>query len=81
MALYGYNPELRFDIAKQGEIPAAKDRVVQLQRLQEKLREELLQSQERQGKYYNQRHIPKLFKRKDLVKLSTRNLKLKDKKL
>jgi transposase InsO family protein len=83
-ALYGYDPELRFDIEDtitKGEIPAARDRILRLQELRERLREELLISQERQAKYYNQRHQPRLFKRKDLVKLSTRNLKLKDKKL
>jgi transposase InsO family protein len=89
MALYGYNPELRFDIedaATKGEalaasVPAARDRILRLQELRDRLREELLKSQERQAKYYNQKHQPKLFKRKDLVKLSTRNLRLKDKKL
>jgi hypothetical protein len=84
MALYGYNLELRFDIkdaATKGEIPAAHDRILRLQELRDRLREELLKSQERQVKYYNQKHQPKLFKRGDLVKLSTRNLGLKDKKL
>ena len=84
MALYGYDPELRFDVedtATKGEIPAAKDRILRLQELRNRLRDELLKSQERQAKYYNQRHQPRLFKRRDLVKLSTRNLKLKDKKL
>ena len=82
MALYSYNLELRFDIAAtKGETPAARDRILRLQELRDWLREELLKSQERQAKYYNQKHQPKLFKRKDLVKLSTRNLRLKDKKL
>ena len=84
MALYGYNPELRFDVedaATKGETPAARDRILRLQELRNRLREELLKSQERQAKYYNQRHQPKLFKRGKLVKLSTRNLRLKDKKL
>ena len=84
MALYGYNLELRFDIedaATKGETPAAHDRILRLQELRDRLREELLKSQERQAKYYNQKHQPKLFKRKDLVKLSTRNLRLKNKKL
>jgi hypothetical protein len=84
MALYGYNPELRFDIedaATKGETPAARDRILRLQELRDRLREELLKSQERQAKYYNQKHQPKLFKRGELVKLSTRNLRLKDKKL
>jgi hypothetical protein len=84
MALYGYDPELRFDVmdtVTPGEAPAARDRIVRLQELRNRLKEELLKSQERQAKYYNQRHQPKLFKRGDLVKLSTRNLWLKDKKL
>jgi hypothetical protein len=84
MALYGYNLELRFDTedaATKGEAPAACDWILRLQELRDRLREELLKSQERQAKYYNQRHQPKLFKRRDLVKLSTRNLRLKDKKL
>lgn len=83
-ALYGYDPELRFDIedtVNQGEVPAARDRILRLHELRNRLKDELLKSQERQAKYYNQRHIPRLFKRGDLVKLSTRNLRLKDKKL
>jgi len=86
-ALYGYDPELRIDItsaedvASKGEAPAAHDRIARLTDLREYLREQLLQSQERQAKYYNQRHQPKLFKRGNLVKLSTRNIRLKDKKL
>ena len=46
-ALYGYDPELRFDVedaATPGEAPAARDRVLQLQELRERLKEELLQS-------------------------------------
>jgi transposase InsO family protein len=86
MALYGYNPELRIDISAEdsttkGEIPAARDRIEKLQELRNKLREELFNSQERQAKYYNQKHQPRLFKRGNLVKLSTRNLRLKNKKL
>jgi hypothetical protein len=84
MALYGYNPELRVDVEDnviEGEIPAAKDRIQRLEELRKRLKEEYLKAQERQAKYYNQRHQEKLFKRGDLVKLSTRNLRLKDKKL
>jgi hypothetical protein len=50
MALYGYNPELRFDVedaATLGEAPAARDRILRLQELRNRLKEELLQSQER----------------------------------
>ena len=68
-ALYGYDPDLRIDIdipstvdsAIKGEAPAAYDRVRRLSDLRERLKEQLLQSQERQANYYNQRHIPKLF--------------------
>ena len=84
MALYGYNPELRFDVedtATKGETPAAHDRILRLHELRDRLREELLKSQKRQAKYYNQRHQPKLFKRGSLIKLSTWNLRLKNKKL
>ena len=85
-ALYGYDPDLRIDIrpedsATKGEAPAAHDRITRLTELRQQLRDHLLQSQERQAKYYNQRHQPKLFKRGNLIKLSTRNLWLKDKKL
>ena len=88
-ALYGYDPDLRIDIdipstvdsAIKGEAPAAHERIRRLNDLRERLKEQLLQSQERQAKYYNQRHIPKLFQQGSLVKLSTRNLRLKDKKL
>src|SRR6266567_2619760 len=86
-ALYGYNPELRVDInsaedaATKGEALAAHDRIARLTELREYLQEQLLQSQERQAKYYNQRHQLKLFKRGNLVKLLTKNLRLKNKKL
>ena len=83
-ALYGYDPELRFDIADnvtKGEAPAARDRVERLHELRDRLRDEILKAQESQAKYYNQRHMPMAFKRGDFVKLSTRNLRLKNKKL
>ena len=47
MALYGYNPELRFDVedaATKGETPAAHDRILRLYELRDRLREELLKS-------------------------------------
>ena len=86
-ALYRYNPDLRIDIpsakdsAIKGEAPVAYDQVTRLNDLRNSLKEQLLHSQEHQAKYYNQRHIPRLFKRGNLVKLSTKNLRLKDKKL
>ena len=61
MALYNYNPELRFNITDVDtittrEAPAARQRTTRLQDLRNRLQEELLKSQERQAKYYNQRH-------------------------
>ena len=55
MALYSYNPELRIDVADTITmeetlaiaVPAARDRVIRLQELRNRLQEELLQSQER----------------------------------
>ena len=79
-ALYGYDPELRIDLPSAedsttpGEAPAALDRITRLTELRERLREQLALAQEHQAKYYNQRHIPRQFKQKDLVKLSTKNL-------
>ena len=68
-------PEIRFDVADdvpEGEIPAARDRIHHLQKLREELRKKLTTAQERQKRYYDQRHVPKQFKRGDLVKLSVR---------
>jgi hypothetical protein len=52
-----------------------------LHELLKRLREEILNAQERQAKYYNQRHQEMVFKRGEMIKLSTRNIRLKDKKL
>ena len=67
-ALYSYDPDLRTtlrtelrtdtspeDSASQGEVLAAYDRIARLTELRQQLRDHLLQSQERQAKYYNQR--------------------------
>jgi transposase InsO family protein len=83
-AMYGYDPEFHVDVADdvpKREIPAAKDRVKKLHELRATLRDQVLKAQARQIKSYNERHTPIEFKRGSLVKLSTRNLKLKDKKL
>ena len=47
MALYSYNPELRIDFdavdtITTGEVPAARQRIIRLQELRDRLREELL---------------------------------------
>jgi hypothetical protein len=82
--VFGYDPELRIDVADDvpaGEIPSARERVQRLYELREQLQEHVIKAQEHQAKYYNQKHKPMEFKRGQLVKLSTRNLKLKNKKL
>ena len=80
-ALPIFNINSAVNSATKGKAPIVYKRIIRLYKLRERLKEQLLQSQEHQAKYYNQRHIPKLFKRRALVKLSTRNLRLKDKKL
>jgi transposase InsO family protein len=83
-ALYGYDPEFHVDIADdvpEREIPAAKERIRKLHELRQGLRDQLNAARQRQIEYYNKRHTPKTLKRGSLVKLSTRNLKLRDKKL
>ena len=83
-ALYGFDPEFHVDVADnvpEGEIPAAKDRIRKLHELRQGLRNQLNTARQRQIENYNKRHMPKTFKRGSLVKLSTRNLKLKNKKL
>jgi hypothetical protein len=82
--VYGYDPEVRIDVADdvpEGGIPSAKERVQKLQDLRKQLEDLWVQAQEHQIKYYNQRHQPMQFRRGQLVKLSTKNLRLKNKKL
>jgi len=62
-------------------IPAAYDRVQKLYELRQKLRERLVDAQERMARYYNASHLPMQFKVGDFVKLSTKNLKIKNRKL
>jgi len=82
--LHGFDCEIRIDVADnviERRIPAAKDRVEKLHKLRQELRLRLVEAQERMATYYNARHVPKQFKIGDLVKLSTKNLKLKCRKL
>ena len=82
--LHGFDCEIRIDVADnviERRIPAAKDRVEKLHKLRQELRLRLVEAQERMATYYNTRHVPKQFKIGDLVKLSTKNLKLKCRKL
>jgi transposase InsO family protein len=82
--LHGFDCEIRVDVAdnvSERRIPAAKDRIEKLHQLRQELRLRLVEAQERMASYYNARHVPKQFKTGDLVKLSTKYLKLKHPKL
>ena len=82
-AMYGYDPDFHIDVEGDvtGRTPAALDRVNKLMELRDSLKAQWAKAQAHQKKYYDLRHTPMGFKRGSLVKLSTANLKLKDKKL
>jgi transposase InsO family protein len=82
--LFGMDCSIRFNVegnAPRERIPEAKARIERLHELRQKLREHLAQANERMTKYYNRNHVPMQFSTKQLVKLSTRNLKFKYPKL
>jgi hypothetical protein len=84
--LYGMDCSIRLhldvaDNASRERIPEARARVEKLHELRRKLRERLAEANERMAKYYNRNHIPKQFKKGQLVKLSTKNIRLKYPKL
>jgi hypothetical protein len=81
--LFGMDCNIRFhlDEMPKGRVPEARARIERLHELRGKLRTHLAEANERMAKYYNQKHVPKQFKRGQLVKLSTRNLRLKHPKL
>jgi transposase InsO family protein len=79
-ALYGYSPDFHIRLEDESTpegVPAASSRVKKLQLLREKLAENWQRATESQAKYYNAHHKPMEFKQKDLLLLSTKNLKLK----
>ncbi|KAJ5895495.1 hypothetical protein N7495_007186 [Penicillium taxi] len=59
------------------EAPSAQDRIHKLHELREKTQESWRKASESISKYYNQRHKPMEFRVGDLVRLSTKNLRLK----
>ena len=82
--LHGFDCEIRMDVADnvpERRIPAAKDRVEKLHQLRETLRGRLIDAQERMSRYYNANHVPKQFRVGEFVKLSTKNLRFKHRKL
>ena len=72
---------LQVDSTAKERIPEANARLEKLHELRQKLRDRLAQANERMAKYYNQNHVPKQFKVKQLVKLLIKNLKIKHLKL
>lgn len=77
--LFSFDPELRFDDEDVVTIraPGALARIAQLREARKEMKEHWQTAVEAQTKYYNQKHLPIKFKRGDLVKLSTRNLKFR----
>lgn len=83
-ALFGSDCQMRMDVADavpQGRVPAARDRIQKLYELRQQLHEHLNAARERMARYYNANHVPKQFKTGDFVKLSTKNLKFRNRKL
>jgi hypothetical protein len=80
--LYGMDCNIRLHLPDAtAKIPEASARIEKLHQLRQSLRERLAQASERMTKYYNRNHIPKQFNKGQLVKLSTKNLRLKHQKL
>ena len=77
---YGYHPEIRWELEDEslkGRVPAANERVRQLQLLRDEAAERLRSAVESQARYYNKTHKPQDYKVGDLVMLATKNLKQK----
>ncbi|RJE17460.1 to reverse transcriptase, partial [Aspergillus sclerotialis] len=82
-ALRGYQADFHIDIEDditKEKVPAATDRIHKLQRLREDLKNRWRKATEAQANQYNKRHQTLTFKAKDLVMLSTKNLRLKGSK-
>jgi transposase InsO family protein len=80
MAMYGYNPEIRFDVeddVEEERVPAAKERIESLHQLRGTLADRWEKAVESQAKQYNKKHVPMKFNKGDLVLVSTKNLSLK----
>jgi transposase InsO family protein len=78
--LLGYSPNFQLrDNNEEFEkkAPAAVERLNRLRNVQEKAKKAIRIAQESHQKGYNKRHKPKVFQKRDLVMLSTRNLRLK----
>ena len=79
-ACYGYDPvlELRHeDEATEGEVPAAKERIKEIDSIRQDLIKRWQGVLDSQAKFYNQKHQQQEFQQGDLVLLSAKNLKQK----
>ena len=82
--LHDFDCEIHIDVTNnviEKKISAAKNYVEKLHKLWQNLCLRLVKAQEWMTVYYNACHVSKQFKIDDLVKLSTKNLKLKYQKL
>lgn len=79
-AMYGYNPvlELRLgDETAQGEVPAAKERIKEIDLVRQELTKRWQGVLDSQAKSYNKKHQKQEFQQGDLVLLSAKYLKQK----
>src|SRR5215471_5923164 len=82
--LFSFNCKIRIDVADnviERRIPAAKDCIEKLYKLHQRLHSRLIKAQEHMARYYNTNHIPKQFKIGDFMKLFTKYLRFKHRKL
>lgn len=80
MSLLGYSPDFHLRIEDgplREEVPAATTRVDKLHKLRQRLIDHWQKATGTQARRYNKRHKAITFRRRDLVPLSTKNLKLK----
>ena len=75
--LFGFDYNIRIDVVdtiSKRRIPTTRDCVQKLYKLCQHLRGRLLKIQEHMALYYNTNHVPKQFKTREFVKLSTKHL-------
>ena len=77
-ALYGYHPEIHFDLEDKvlkGEAPQARVRVEALKKEREMLEKQWQTATKNQKKHYDRKHMPMSFAVGDKVMLLTKNLR------
>ena len=79
-AMYGYDPVLELrpeDEATEGEVPAAKERIKEIDSVRQELTKRWQGVLDSQAKFYNKNHQQQEFQQGDLVLLLAKNLKQK----